>query len=280
VVRTPILWVMMEKQCDAATQQKLTEYVRQGGKLILAGRMCEETFDHVPCTILQNAIGIQRCRSDPPFAPSGIRAFAYHDVPVSFLETYVGDFDEVFATSAEDHTVGFIKQVGRGQVMVFGAALAANTLDDLDILHQMAIRMDCPPLFTMSDWADVRLSEGENGSFLFVNNYQDDPIETTISSRGVPLLGGHSLSLQARRGVILPLEWQIKPGILIHYLTSELIEVVNEGARLVLKTEQLEFFAEVSLTGYHCNDSLILQRISKQRLKLHGRNGVIELVAI
>jgi beta-galactosidase len=192
------------------------------------------------------------------------------------VETYVGDFDEVFATSAEGQTVGFIKQVGSGKVMVFGAALPANTLDDLDILHQMANRMGCPPLFTLSDWADVRLSEVENGSFLFVNNYQDDPIETTISASGAPLLGGHSLSLPARRGVILPLEWQLKPGILIHYVTSEIIDVIDEGARLTLKTDQPECFAEVSLTGYHADDSLILQRIDDRRLKLHGRNGVID----
>jgi beta-galactosidase len=280
VAQTPLLWVMMEKQCDAAVQQKLAEYVRQGGRLVLAGRICEQTFNHAPCTILKEVIGIQHLRSDPPFTPANIQVFAHRDVPISFLETYSGDFDEVFATSEESQTVGFIKQIGRGQVMVFGAALAANTLDDLDILHQMANRMDCQPLFTLSDWADVRLSEGENGSFLFVTNYQDDPIETTISSAGVPLLGGHSLTLLARRGVILPLEWRLKPGILIHYLTSEVIEVIDEEAQVVIKTEQLEFFAEVSLSGYQCDDSLILQRISTERLKLYGRNGVIELKGI
>ncbi len=276
--QTPVLWVMMEKQCDAAVQQKLVEYIRQGGRLILAGRMCEETFDHTPCTILQETLGIQRLYSDPPFTPAGIQVFDYHGVPVSFLERYTGEFDEVFATSAEGQAVGFIKQVGTGRALVFGAALAANTLDDLDILHQMANRMDCPPLFTLSDWADVRLSEGENGSFLFVSNYQDDPIETVISCAGIPLLGGISLLLPARRGLILPIEWRLKPGIVIHYLTSEVIEVMDEGARLTIKTAQAEFFAEISLTGYHCDDSLILQRTGEQRLKLHGKNGVIELV--
>jgi len=280
VAQTPILWVMMEKQCDSATQQKLVNYVRQGGKLILVGRMCEETFDHIPCTILQDSVGVQRLHTDSPFTLTHIRAFAYDDVPVSFLETYSGDFDEVFAASKDGQTVGFIKQVGRGQVMMFGAALAANTLDDLDILHQMANRMGCPPLFTLSDWADVRLSEGENGSFLFVANYQDDPLETTLSSAGVPLLGGYLLSLPARRGAVLPLDWQVKPGIMIHYLTSESIEVIDEGMRVVIKTDQVEFFAEVSLSDYHCSDTLILERISDQRLKLHGRNGVIELIKI
>jgi hypothetical protein len=56
--------------------------------------------------------------------------------------------------------------------------------------------------------------------------------------------------------------------------------VIDEGARLTLKTEQAEFFAEVSLTGHHCDDLLIDQRVDQQRLKLRGRNGVIELVGI
>lgn len=279
-VQIPVLWVMMEKQCDAATQQKLVDYVRQGGRLVLVGRLCKETFDHTPCTILQEAIGIQCLHSDPPFASASIQAFTYRDVPISFQETYSGDFDEVFATSVEGQPVGFVKQLGRGQVMVFGAALAANTLEDLDILHQMANRMGCLPLFTLSDWADVRLSEGENGSFLFVNNYQDDPIVTTIVTGEVPLLGGHSLTLLARRGVILPLDWRLKPGILIHYLTSEVIDVFDEGTQLTLRTDQDEFFAEVSLTGYQCDESLILQRIDKQRLKLQGKHGLIRLAKI
>jgi beta-galactosidase len=279
-VQTPLLWIMMERQCDAPVQEKLAEYVRKGGKLIIAGRLCEETFDHTPCTILRDAIGVQHLHSDPPFTPANIQAFDHTDVPVSFLETYSGDFDEVFATSAEGQPVGFVKQVGKGQLMMFGAALPAGTLEDLDVLHQMANRMKCPPLFTMSDWVDVRLSEGENGEFLFVNNYQDDPIETIISSGGVPLLGGHAPSLPARRGAILPLNWHVKSGIMIHYLTSEVIQVSDDGERLVLKTDQAECHAEVSLDGYHCDDSLIEQRISNQRLKLHTKNSIIELVKV
>ena len=280
VTQTPVLWVMMEKQCDAVTQQKLVEYVRQGGSLILVGRMCEETFDHTPCTILQNALGIQVLHSDTRDYSARIRiqVFDYPDTPIEFLETYAGDFDEIFATSAEGQPVGFVKQIGRGRVMVFGAALPANTLDDLDILHQMATRMDCPPLFTMSEWADVRLSDGDNGSFLFVSNYQDDPIETTIAAGGVPLLGGNAISLPARSGVILPIAWRVKPEIIIHYLTSEIIEVSDEGARLVIKTAQAECIAELSLTGYYCDVSLTVQRIDAQRVKLLVRSGVIELI--
>ena len=262
--QTPLLWVMMEKQCDAAVQQKLVDYVEQGGKLVLAGRMCAETFDHAPCAILSDALGIGGIQSDPPFTPVNIRVFDYDDVPVSFVETYSGSFAEVFASTTAGQVVGFVQQVGRGQVLVFGAALGANTLEDVDIVQQMANRMGCPSLFTPTDWVDVRLSEGDNGSFLFVNNYQDDPIETVISSGGVPLMGGHPIKLAARRGVILPLEWQVKPGIVIHYLTSEVVEVTEEGGRVVIKTDQPEFDAEISVNG-------------AERIQMHGSNGVLEL---
>jgi beta-galactosidase len=281
VTKTPILWLMVEKQCDAATQQKLVDYAQQGGKLILVGRLPEESFDHTPCTILRDAIGVQILLNEPPFTYTHIQAFHYSDVPVSFLETYSGEFDEVFATSAEGQVLGFVKQLGTGQVMVFGTALPANTLDDLDILNQMANRMGCPPIFTMNNWLDVRLSEGENGNFLFVNNYQDDPVETVISADGVPLLRGHSLLLPARRGLILPLEWQIKPSILIHYLTSEVIEVVDEEMRLLIKIEHDEFYAELSLTGYRWDESsLIVNQNENGRFTLHGGNGLIELIRI
>ncbi len=246
--QTPLLWVMMDKQCDAPTQQKLVDYVQQGGALVLIGRLCEETFAHEPCRILQDALGVQSM-SAPPFEPTHIQAFEHRDIPVSFVETYRGNFESVFATSAADEVVGFTQRLGAGRVMVFGAALAANTLQDLDILHQMANRMGCAPLFSVSDWLDVRLSQGERGDFVFINNYQDDPIESTVTLEGVPLFNGQPVHLPARSGAILPLEWRVTPDVVIHSLTAEVIEVSQSGGRLTLKTAHPHAYADVSVRG-------------------------------
>jgi beta-galactosidase len=67
VARTPLCWVMMEKQCPIAVQQKLVDYVNQGGKLILVGRMCVEDCNHKPCTILKDALEIQNINGDASF---------------------------------------------------------------------------------------------------------------------------------------------------------------------------------------------------------------------
>lgn len=276
--QTPVLWVMMEKQCDAAVQQALADYVRQGGRLVLVGRLCEETFDHAPCTVLKDAIGVQAIRSDPPFTQVEIDVFEYTDVPASFVETYAGAFDEVFATSADGQPVGVMTRVGSGLVLLFGAALPANTLGDLDILNQMAHRVGCLPQFSMSTWADVRRSSGEQGSFLFISNYRDDPIETVICAGDVPLLGGHPVVLPARRGAVLPIDWQVRPGIVVHFLTSEVVEVDADGGRVRLTLAQTDAVAELSLTGYQVVAPSDAQPAGAGRVAVTVRHGVIELV--
>ena len=275
---TPVCWAMMETHCSAETQEKLVAYVQRGGRLILAGRMCIKDFCHRPCTTLRDATGITQIDRDPPFTGRLISAFDHRDVPVSFLETYTGSFDQVFATSESGEAVGFTKRLGAGQVMVFGAAMTANTLSDLDIVHQMALMMDGPSLFRLSDWADVRLSRGANGSFLYANNYQDDPVETTMACEATPLFGGNPVHLPARRGLILPLDWQARQGVTVHYLTAEIVAIEDEGSAITIRTEPQAFVAELSLTGYDCLHPAAFDRSATTgRMTLRGKDGVIKL---
>lgn len=271
---TPTLWAMTDHRCDAAIQQKLADYVRAGGHLALIGRLPRYDEDGRPCTLLRDALGVTDAHADPSFAPSCIAAFGYTDVPVSFVETYCGDFDRVFATR-EGETVGFIRHVGKGKALVFGAATRVNNLEDLDILHRMALELGCPPAFALSDWADVRLSVGERGSFLFINNYQDDPIETTVAWQGELLFGGHPVRLPARQGAILPLDWQVAEGVLLHYATAEVRRVERAADSLTLHLAQDEFVAELTLTGWECPGAKPVSGTAPARLRLHGRDGRI-----
>lgn len=274
--QTPLLWVMMEQNCDEDVQRKLVAYLEEGGQLVLVGRMCEADSQQRPCTILREALGISGSQRSAPFSQTLIRAFAQEDVPVSFMETYAGNFDEVFARAADGEVVGFIQRVGRGRAMVLGAAFPANTLEDLSILELMAEKMGCVPLFTLTDWGDVRLSAGEAGQFLFINNYQDDAIETAVSMAGQPLFGGQALTLPARQGLILPLDWEVSAGVTIHWLTAEVSEVSDEGQRLIIRTAQPKCHAELSLRGYRCDPAQLVGQVG-ERVRLAVHDGLIEL---
>lgn len=278
VLQTPTLFVMIERQCDAATQQKLVDYVEKGGKLILAGRMCVEDFKHNECTILKDAIGIRQIAGGLPWVQDFIEAFDYSDVPASFVETYSGDFDEVFARRGNGDVAGYTKTIGKGKVMHLGATVITETLEDLDIFHRMADRMGCYSPFNLSNWADVRLSKGEDGGFLFITNYDDDPVQTTVEYEKHDLFGGNSIYLPARRGFILPVDWKLNNGILIHYVTSEINKVKQDGNGFTLKTDQDDFYAEFSLSGYTCDGAIEIQKTAeRQRVKLHGKEGLIVL---
>lgn len=272
VFGTPHCWMMIERQCPAEVQQKLVDYVRAGGRLILVGRLPAEDFDHRPVTLLQQALGIRAVNTHPPFERQEIRIFDQPHVPVDFLETYDGDFDEAFARTAEGETVGFIKTLGKGRVMLLGAALPISALEDLSVLDQMALKMGMPRLFEVSDWVDVRLSEGENGRFLFVNNYQDDPIETTIRLEGQVLFGGHAVRVEARRGLILPLDWRLGDGLIVHYLTAEVTEIRRGVDEIVLETEPPRFVTELSLPpGWQVQGGQMLEeQQGLRRVRLSG----------
>ncbi len=166
--QVPVLWAMVGRQCSAATQRKLVDYLRRGGRLILAGRICVEDFDRQPCTILRDALGITSIDHHIPAGSHFVRVYEHDGVPVSFLETYTGEFDEVFATRDLGEAVGFVKTLGAGTAMVFGGGMATGTQEDLDLLDRMANRMGCPALFEVQPWADVRVSGGERGSFLYI----------------------------------------------------------------------------------------------------------------
>jgi beta-galactosidase len=272
--RTPTLWVMMERQCDAGVQEKLLGYVQAGGQLVLVGRMCLEDRQHQPCTLLKDALGVTVAGT---LERDLIRVFNHDDVPAALIERYEGRFDDVFAMGGDGGAVGFVKALGQGRVMMLGAAPLERTLAELDILHQMAACMDCSPMFELSHWADVRLSQGEAGSFLFVANYRDDPVETTVAYTSTPLFGGHPVTLLARRGVILPLEWRVAPGVHLHYVTSEVTQVEDTGARLTLRMDPAEFVAELSLNGYRCAEGMDARWLGEERLSVGGSKGVLEL---
>ncbi len=195
--RVPRLWAMLDLTCDAATEETLVTYVRAGGRLVVIGRLREEGA-------LAAALGVQ-VRSDPPFTPRRVHLLDIPDIPAQFVQTFTGDVDEVFAT-AEGETVGFRKRLGAGDCFVLGAAFPIVNLDDLTAFARLADAVEGPSPFTLSAWADVRLSRGAKGDFLFVNHYGDDPLETAITYRGKPLFGGEPVRLPPRSGAILRVE--------------------------------------------------------------------------
>jgi len=223
-------------------------------------------------------LGITCLSDDLLYKERLITVFNQPDIPVSFLETYQGSFDEVIATDEHGSIVGFIKTVGKGKAIMLGAAMPVTTLEELDVINQLAQRVSCPALFTLTEWADVQLSEGEKGNFLFINNYQDDPISTVISLYNSELFAGNPISIPARRGLILPLEWCLNDEILIHYATTEIRHVKLLGDSVILTGAQDVFTIEMTVSAYAADGANILEENANQkRIRITSQNGKVTL---
>ena len=271
--RTPLLWVMLDHQCDAAVQRKLIAYLQAGGRLVIAGRLPIEDRRHASCTLLAQALGAQAGPAITLYEQKRLTVFGHADIPASFVQAYVGSFESVFATGPSGETVGFTQRVGVGRALVLGAAIPTNTLEDLALLEAMAVEMGCPRLLTLSDWTDARLSRGERGSFLFLNNYVDDPVTPVIAYRGETLFGGQAVTVPARQGLILPLDWQVRPGITLHYSTGEITAVEPTADGLILRARPDTFSAELSLSGY----SVAGAESAGSRVRAHSASGALVL---
>ena len=269
--RTPVLWAMIEPHLPEAVQDALIRYAEAGGRLVLVGRLGSGDQSPAGCTALRQALGVASVHSDPPFTPTLLAVAGIEDIPASFVETYRGEFERVIA-ARDGQTAGFVQPVGRGRVVMLGASFAANTLAEVDVFQRLAAVAACPPAFTMSEWAGVQLSRGDQGSFLFVNNYQDDPLRTIVAWRGQSLFDGHELRLPARQGAILPLDWTVQPGVVVRYLTAEVRSVTREAGSLVLRLAQHRFHAELTLHGWQ-------HQGRSGRVHVHGADGRLALTA-
>lgn len=276
--RSPVAWVMVDRQCPPEAQARLVDYARRGGRLVIAGRMCVEALDGAPCTTLKDALGIQAIHSAPPEEAAALEAFGLTDLAPAFLETYTGAFDEVVAIDAHGATVGFVQTLGAGRVLVLGAGLPIHHLDELEVIQRMAAKLGCPPLVEAQPWVEAHLSQGEQGSFLFLQNYQDDPVTTTLTYERQPMLGDHPVLVPARAGLILPVDWRVNDAITLHYATAEVSDLTEAGPHLRLTLSQAAFTAELTLRGYRCAGAVPLAHTpAGQRVRVRGTEGVILL---
>jgi beta-galactosidase len=223
----PSLWVMMDHGMAQSVQKKLVNYIFEGGKLILIGRFPQRDDLDQPCTILADALGVQRVIPQEPFSTVLIEGVGYTDIPASFVEPVVGENLQTFAKTSEGLTVGFESKLGLGQVVVLCAAISTNTLDDLDVVRHLARRIGVEPVLKASTWISVRTLKSTQGQLVMLNNYQDDPWEGQVFEGQKALFGGKTIRVAARSGVILPMKWSIDECHTVVWSTTEVREIVR-----------------------------------------------------
>lgn len=231
----PSLWVMMDHRMDREVQTRLVTYVKNGGKLLLIGRLPQADLDQHPCRVLAKALGVECVIPQEPFATTLIHGMGHVDIPASFVEPVVGKSLTPFCTTSEGQPVGFERKLGKGKAVVLCAAFSTNTLEDLDAVRWLARRIDNQPMLHPHPWISIRTLSSPLGQLVMLNNYQDDPWEGQVRIKNRSGFGGRSIRVAARSGVIVPMNWVLDAQRTIVWSTAEVRSIETTPQTITLR---------------------------------------------
>lgn len=240
VEEVPTLWMFSMNWMDARVQQKLVDYLEDGGHLVLFPSIPAKDINYNACTLLKDYIDVGLNGRKTGFATVG----DIDSVQTKYMETF--DVDEgAFAWSEdEDKSVAaFEKKLGKGRVTVFGIGLELNYHYQYDVVQQLAERVGITSSFTLEDELDISIREiAKDSYFVFLHNFDEYKKVTPIQKDAQPLFDGASITVPPKSGLMLPVNIPITEDVKLLYGTAEIFDVTRTKDTLSLdvKLKQTE----------------------------------------
>ncbi len=192
--KTPYMCVFSLDFMDKATQMKLAEYVKKGGKLILNYQIPEKDLSLRSETYIRDWLGIKGITK----SKSNLFYFEGKDCMteggISILES---KNSEIIATTFdEDRPCAIKKKIGRGEALIAGFGLPHIFDYHIDITRKLCrkIGISEPKKFAASGLHYVKRT-GDKADFDFIFNYHDEP--------GIASLNGPCSALARRSAMII-----------------------------------------------------------------------------
>jgi beta-galactosidase len=244
LAKLPSLWVFAAEQMDRPVQEKLLAYVLSGGSLILFPGVPTRNLDGSPCTVLKDGLRAGEGRRVSAWNRPTI--LGWDSVFTMGYTLYPHHQGETIAT-CDGQPCGFKVHVGRGQAIVLGVDLSAHYDWCVDVLTELAAAAGVVGRWSCTDrFVSVVERAGADASFLFVTNYDEIPHSGQILRDGQVLLGGTPVWLAPRSGLMLPLNVNLSPGMVVRYSTAEILSYEGGCLQVAGTTESV---AEICLEG-------------------------------
>ncbi|MCL6442152.1 MAG: beta-galactosidase [Alicyclobacillus sp.] len=207
---TPVLVLPSARYLDAGIQQKLVDYLRSGGQILLVGEVPQFDMEGNPCTVLADAFRVRpldvRWSSHRYFLSVVANGWASPkpEVRSSFAQLFdPGPNEVVLSLYDTGEACGFESHVGQGKAVVFAAAYEC----DVSLFTAALARLGTKPALThdCSHHGIFMTSAAKDGErFIHILNLDGFDKELRVYHKGQALFDGRSLHLQSRDGLMLP----------------------------------------------------------------------------
>ncbi|WP_258953992.1 beta-galactosidase [Thalassobacillus devorans] len=240
VEEVPTLWMFSMNWMHADVQQKLIDYLEDGGKLVLFPSIPTKDVNNNQCTLLKDYIDVGLRGRKTGFATVG----DIDSVQTTYMETFEVD-DGAFAWSEDEEksVAAFEKRLGKGRLIVFGVGLELNYHYKYDVVQQLADRVGITSNFNLEQELDVSVRAIDNDSyFVFLHNFDEYKKETPVFKDDQPLFGGASVTVPPKGGLMLPVHIPLTEDVQLIYGTAEVFGVSESTDTLSLdvKLKQTE----------------------------------------
>ncbi|MDM5315016.1 beta-galactosidase [Fictibacillus sp. b24] len=232
VTKTPVLALPSARYMDSAIQQKLVNYLNDGGKILLYGEVSLFDMEGKECTILADALGVtskgyHRDRYKNYLSIYGDNwASGQPEIRSGFAQGFevAEGVTPILRVYGSNDVCGFESEVGNGCAIVVAGSYRCDLPFFKKALERLGSRAkltnDCHyhGIF-MTSTSNV---DGER--FIHLLNLDGFDKEFTIYEDGEALFGGRKLLLQSKDGVMLPVNLAVG-NAKIAYATAEITGV-------------------------------------------------------
>ncbi|MFH1791664.1 MAG: beta-galactosidase, partial [Candidatus Omnitrophota bacterium] len=184
--KAPYLCVFSLDFMDKATQQKLAQYVRQGGNLILYYQVPDKDLSLRTETCLIDSLGIGEIAKSRENLISIDGKDYLTEAETSVFKA--GNAKVLARTMKGNKPCAIKKKVGKGQVLIVGFGLTHTFDYHIDITRQMCreIGVKAPDDSLSPDLHRVK-RENRKTRFTFIFNYHDEPKSAVVEKRRIAL---------------------------------------------------------------------------------------------
>lgn len=266
---------------DELIQEKLVEYTKNGGKLLIYGQVPQFDMEGNKCTILSEALSIRSVsmrESNDNFYLSvytdGWAKVTHSEARCSSAQYFdLKNGTPILRICTTDEICGFNTKIGDGEVIVIATPYVTNLAFFEKILEKLGIHASLKHDYTHHG-IFMTTTSNENGErFLHILNL--DGIDKTfhIYENGQPLFEGNEVFLHSRDGLILPLNVSIGDTRVL-YSTAEItgfsknsisFRVNKPGDIVALETEH----------NVQPSDEYVIERKSEKTLVIRNKMQLI-----
>ena len=229
--KNPVIALPSARYLHKHVQQKLVNYLNEGGSLLVYGELPLYDMEANPCTILVNHLGVtyQSNKNDGNhyYLSMVARNWAAPRPEVRSHHAQIFELSKgqpLFQIYGTDETCGFDIELEKGRVVALTMAyrcdidLFKTALEKLGATANLTHNCKNHGIFMTST-----INEDKE-RFIHILNLDGFEKKINIFDYQLPLLDGRDFNLDSKDGVMLPINVNVQ-GIMIEYSTAEIQEI-------------------------------------------------------